>query len=65
MQTVDPKGNAWTVKCRWLPRYEGRGLRERLRQRPRRAEKRKSDREPRWYDWLDFPDIADSAAPCA
>ncbi len=60
MTTVDPQGVAWTVRRRWLPRYEGRGLRERLRQRQARSAAKRGDDKTHWYDVLDIP-IADDS----
>jgi hypothetical protein len=56
VQVTAPDGRVWTVRRRWLPRYEGRGLKARWAQRPgRRRKDRPSDREGRWYDWIDVP----------
>lgn len=65
MKVADPQGVVWTVRRRWLPRYEGRGLRERLRQRRRRRGDRRGDDRTRWYDWLDFGLVDDSLAGIA
>jgi len=71
VRAIGLDGVEWTVRRRWLPRYEGRGLRERLHQRKARAAARRAAEEgnatgadkkqgPRWYDALDLPFVDDS-----
>jgi hypothetical protein len=60
VKVVDPDGTDWTVRRRWLPRYEGRGLRERLRQRRARSAGRQAHDVLRWYDRLGIPFADDS-----
>lgn len=45
MRATGLDGVEWTVRRRWLPRYEGRGLRERLHQRKARAAARRAAEE--------------------
>jgi hypothetical protein len=56
VKAVDLDGVEWRVRRRWLPRYEGKGLRERNRQRKARAAKRKGDGAGHILDGLDLPD---------
>lgn len=67
MRATDLEGIEWTVRRRWLPRYEGRGLRERLRQRRARAAARRQGDEgaARWFDVLDIPALDDSLTAVA
>lgn len=58
----DLGGVAWTVRRRWLPRYEGRGLRDRLRQRKARAARRRDSDRIRWFDVFDLGFVDDSLA---
>lgn len=60
MKVVDLRGVEWTVRRRWLPRYQGRGLRERLRRRRARSAAKRGDDKTHWYDALDLP-IADDS----
>lgn len=48
-------GDAWSVRRRWLPHSEGRGVRARFkRRRARRApQPPETPEKRRWYDWLD------------
>ncbi len=57
MRVRDPSGGEWSIRRQWLPRYQGRGLRTRLRARHDRR-KAQSTRT-HWYDNLDIP-ILDS-----
>lgn len=60
MRVTDLHGVTWRVRRRWLPRYEGRGLRQRLRRRRARAADRRERGDGRWYDVLDLPVVDDS-----
>lgn len=56
-------GTTWTVRRRWTPRYEGRGLRARWTEHRRRRGRPDNDGgegRTRWYDWLDPFGFADS-----
>jgi hypothetical protein len=62
VRVTDLHGVSWTVRRRWLPRYEGRGLRERLRQRRARSAARRESDDLRWFDVFDLPVVDDSLA---
>ena len=53
VQVTAPDGRTWTVRRRWLPRYEGRGLRERFRNHRSRRQRQREHGEGHWWDWLD------------
>ncbi len=65
VKVVDLQGVEWAVRRRWLPRYEGRGLRERLRQRRARSAAKRGDDKSHWYDALDFDFVGDSLSGVA
>lgn len=47
--TSDPEGISWRVEVRWLPwSPRWRGVTP--------GRKKKDERDPRWYDWLDWGD---------
>jgi hypothetical protein len=50
VRVTDLEGTAWTVRRHWMPRYHGRGLRERWRRRPGRGD------DGSWLDLLNFAD---------
>jgi len=60
VKAVDLDGTEWRVRRRWLPRYEGKGLRERNRQRKARRARRDGDGAGTILDALDLPDGGDS-----
>ncbi|MGD9795829.1 MAG: hypothetical protein AB7V43_20370 [Acidimicrobiia bacterium] len=60
MKVTDPRGTEWTIARRWLPRYEGRGLRERWRQHARRRSSRERSSDSSWWDLLNVGDVGDS-----
>ena len=53
VQVTAPDGRRWTVRRRWLPRYDGRGLRERLRDHRARRQRQRQHGEGHWWDWFD------------
>lgn len=60
MRVASPSGEVWRVRLQWLPRYEGRGLRVRLRQRRTRSQRRRESDRSRWFDYFDLPIVGDS-----
>jgi hypothetical protein len=56
VKVTDLEGRTWTIRRQWLPRYEGRGLRERLRRKKTQSQVESSSQgKSRWWDYIDVP----------